>query len=234
MNIYLGKHKSGEDFYLDFEKEGIHFVLLFGSTGSGKSVFHTNLYKQLVSNSTPDQLKLAIMDAAQVGCFLWGDSPYLYKPIPTNTESAIELLEELAGVSASRALGKSDNHQRVFLHIEECDLFRDYFERTIAALAKVLEHTDKNNMFVIYSTSRSPSGYLPNWLLERIDLKVVFLTVTAGDARELLGNPAPSRFKLPGERILAFNNKQVYCQPFTESEVKELRENEGNWLSTDD
>ena len=55
-DICLGRKDSGEDFLLNLEKEGIHFILLAGETGSGKSIFHYNLYKELSKKHTPEEM----------------------------------------------------------------------------------------------------------------------------------------------------------------------------------
>lgn len=45
MNVNLGKDVKGKDIFIDFDKENIHFIILGGGTGSGKSVFHLKIYE---------------------------------------------------------------------------------------------------------------------------------------------------------------------------------------------
>ncbi|MEX0621816.1 MAG: FtsK/SpoIIIE domain-containing protein [Candidatus Woykebacteria bacterium] len=227
MDIYLGKDKEGKDFYLDFEKESIHLTLLLGETGSGKSIFHGNLYRQISSNSTPEEAGLVFFDMTRVDFNHWEKSSYLYHPVTVDTDEATELLEKLAGESELRAKGKQDNGRAIFIHIEECDMFYAYPERVSNALAKILEQKDKTNMYIVFSTSRIDPEFLTN-LLKIADLKVVFHTATAEDSNLLLGNESmwdqESNSENAGERVLVFRDKQVLCQPFTEEEVKRLEE----------
>ena len=81
---------------------------------------------------------------------------------------------------------------------------------------------ENKNIYIVYSTSRIDTEYLGDWMKKYIDLKVVFHVAREEDSTFLLGNSSAYQFKNPGERILAFNDKQMKCAPFPEGEVQKL------------
>ncbi len=221
LNINLGKDTSDKDIYLDFAKDNIHLTLLVGTTGSGKSVFHNNLYKGLISKNSPDTLGLVFLDMTQVDFMNW-HGPYLLYP-PATGDSVIGVLENIAELSKLRAAGKEGANRAIFVHIEECDMLIKYPDRTKKALQAILETKAKNNIYIMFSTSRpDPVAVVTDWLLSLTDLKVVFNLANEDDCKVLGVGTDPLSFTRPGQRLLAFNDKTIYCQPFTELEVDSL------------
>lgn len=205
--INLGKTEQGDDMNLDFDQEKIRFVLLIGRTGSGKSIFHTHLYRELMAGYTPEEVGLIFMDMTQVDFARW-DSKYLVRPVIVDTGEALNVLENL-----------KDEKRKIFVHIEECDMIhrdRSQFERGINNVL----HNNKN-IILVYSTSRIDTEYLPDWMERFVDMKVVFQVRDKETSRFLLGNDIASTFTIPGERILVFHDKQIKCVPFTEEDVEE-------------
>lgn len=207
LNLYLGKNFLGDDVYLDLEKKNLHFTLLAGMTGSGKSIFHNNLYKQLSEQNTPQDLGFIFLDMTKVNFIDW-KSPYVLLP-PTAGDEAMDVLEKLAKKSISKTL---------FIHIEECDLFWQFPERIKRTLIKLLEN---DNVYIVYSTSRPGEKEIPDWLKVIIDLKVVFTLASHDDCITLSVGDEPLHF-LENKRLLVYKDKNILCKPFTTEEAKQL------------
>ena len=210
IKICLGKNNQ-DKFELDFDKEKIGFILLAGCTGSGKSIFHNYLYRELSQKYSKEEVGFVFLDMTRVDFFDW-DSEYLIKPVVTSANEAIKTLNELAELKGNK---------KIFVHIEECNMVyqdRSGFEEALEKLNSL------SNICVVYSTSRIDSTYLRDWMLRFIDLKIVFKVASEIDSTLLLGNNNACNFKVPGERILAFNDKQWHCQPFSDREVRLLRD----------
>lgn len=66
LKVDLGVDEQGQNVIVDIEKQNIHFIILLGTTGSGKSVFHYHLYKQLAEQNTPEELGFVFYDMTRV------------------------------------------------------------------------------------------------------------------------------------------------------------------------
>lgn len=201
-SIYLGDVIDGERLELDFNAEEIRFVLLVGMTGSGKSVFHSHLYREFMCAYAPEELGFIFLDMTRVDFADW-DPAYLAQPIVHDIEEAFQVLENA---------GTPDTDRKLLIHIEECDMVYRDRARMEAALDRL---KTKENVMVVYSTSRSDPTYLAEWMRRYIDMKVVFAVSSMADSRFLLGNDAATSFTLPGERIVAYQDKQVRCMPLS-------------------
>lgn len=197
--VSLGTTETGEDVSVDLEKDGIRFILLVGATGSGKSVFHTHLYRAFMDTYSPVELGFVFMDMTRVDFNDW-DYRYLIRPTLTDPDEALHVLESL-----------KDEVRMIVVHIEECDMvYRDRvrFER---ALDHILN--ENKNIFVVFSTSRIDPAYLTDWMEKYIDMKVVFRLATEEDSELLIGSDAAFLFREPGERMLVYGDKLIKCVP---------------------
>lgn len=219
----MGKDQSGCEIYIDLEKENIHFILLTGTTGSGKSIFHNNLYYQLVKQNTPEEVGFVFLDMTRVDFTGW-QSPYMLFPTLVQIEEALSTLEKLGEESERRVKGHSETKRAILIHIEECDMVAKSPGRFEKAILNILKYKDKNNMFLIFSTSRPSEDVVTQLLLQFCDLKVVFQVANTQDSQYLLGNESAAKLTLPGEKILAFYNKQIKSLPFTDSEAEKLKD----------
>lgn len=209
LNVNLGKDTSDNDVYLDLEQERLHLTLLVGTTGSGKSIFHNNLYNELSKQNTSEEIGFVFLDSTRVDFMDW-QSPYLFLP-PSTGDEAINVLEKIALTNEIKTL---------FIHIEECDLFIKFTKRMKQVLTKVLKN--KNNIYIIFSTSRpSKEDVLQDWLMNMVDLKVIFNLASNTDCATLEAGNDPLDFK-KGEKLIIYKNNNIFCQPFTDKKTKDL------------
>lgn len=198
--ICLGKNNR-DKLELDFDKEKITFILLAGRTGSGKSIFHNHLYRELSQKYSKEEVGFVFLDMARVDFYNW-DSEYLIKPVVSRSKEAIKALNELAELKGNK---------KIFVHIDECDMV--YQDRS--GLEEALEKLNGlSNICVVYSTSRLDQTYLGDWMSKFIDLKIVFSVASENDSNFLLGNNNASSFKAPGERILALIINSIIVSRF--------------------
>lgn len=202
--ISLGDTVGGERMELDFDAEGIRFVLLAGMTGSGKSVFHSHLYREFMRVHTPEELGFIFLDMTRSE-FLeskW-DARYLVQPITYGVEEAFQVLENV---------GTSDTDRKLVIHIEECDMVYRDRARMEAALDRLKA---KGDVLVVYSTSRIDPKYLGEWMDRYVDMKVIFRVATEEESMLLLGNGSAYHFKSPGERMVTYGDRQIQCEPLS-------------------
>ncbi len=201
--IYLGDTIQGERLALDFDEAKIRFVLLAGMAGSGKSVFATHLYRELMATYAPAVLGFVLMDMTRVSFSDW-DPAYLTQPVITDSDEAFEVLENL-----------KDEERMIFVHIEECDMVYRDRARFEKAIERILN--ENKNIYIVYSTSRIDPAYLTDWLEKYIDMKVVFRVANQLDSRLLLGSDVAFHFREQGERMISYGEKLMQCQPILEA-----------------
>ena len=209
LKVRLGMDVSGKGVYLDFATT--HLMLLLGSTGSGKSVFHYHLYKSLVEQNTPNEIGFIFLDMTQVD-FVDSDSPYLVQPREVRVEQSLLVLEELSREAPSA--------KQIFVHIEECNMVVQCWERTMNALRALCEK--RPDVHVMYSTSKlpSPSDAVPSEMLALADTQVVFQSFHKSEIPDYLGLGRESLAQW--EKLLMKDGRGVIIQPFREDEIHGL------------
>lgn len=87
----LGKSKSGEIFVSDL-REMPHLIIA-GATGSGKSVAIHSILLSILYKSSPDEVKLVLIDPKRVELALYNQLPHLLTPVVVNTKLAKNALD---------------------------------------------------------------------------------------------------------------------------------------------
>ena len=207
LKVNLGKDINNNDFNVDLEKEDIHFIILVGTSGFGKSVFHYNLYKQLIDQNKPEELGFIFFDMTMVDFAGW-KSPYVITFIAGDGVKALKKFEEIS---------KKESVKRLIIHIEEMTML----EVSTARFEKALSDTLKNNpnAFVVCSTSRPSNDVLTPKIRSLADLLVVFNLASSEDSK-FLGAEGAENFTIPGQHMLILKNEKITCKPLSESDVK--------------
>jgi S-DNA-T family DNA segregation ATPase FtsK/SpoIIIE len=91
LTIGLGKTKSGEIFVSDL-REMPHLIIA-GATGSGKSVAIHTVLLSILFKSTPEQVKLVLIDPKRVELAFYNTLPHLLTPVVVNTKLAKNALD---------------------------------------------------------------------------------------------------------------------------------------------
>ncbi len=86
LNVALGKDISGNVTCTDLAK--MPHLLIAGTTGSGKSVCLNAMIISILFNSTPDEVKLIMIDPKQVEFTVYRDIPHLMVPVVSDPRKA--------------------------------------------------------------------------------------------------------------------------------------------------
>src|SRR3990167_855786 len=88
----LGRDVSGKPIYADLAK--MPHMLIAGATGSGKSVMIHSFMMSLLYRSTPEFLRLIVVDQKRVELSAYSKIPHLLTPAITDAKKAILSLRD--------------------------------------------------------------------------------------------------------------------------------------------
>ena len=91
LTMVLGKTIDGASYVSDLAR--MPHVLIAGATGSGKSVLLNSLICSILYKSTPDQVKLIMIDPKRIELGVYQDIPHLLTPVVTDPKKASDVLK---------------------------------------------------------------------------------------------------------------------------------------------
>jgi S-DNA-T family DNA segregation ATPase FtsK/SpoIIIE len=107
-------------------------LLIAGSTGTGKSVFINSMLMGMLYRSTPDEMKLILIDPKRLELGLYADIPHLFTPVVTDAKVAANVLrnatremERRLKLLAQRGVRNIDQYNKTFDKPQSLSLFEN-------------------------------------------------------------------------------------------------------------
>lgn len=110
LGAVLGKSISGEVVIADIAK--MPHILIAGTTGSGKSVCVNSIIMSILFRSTPDEVRLLMIDPKAVEFMIYNGIPHLLIPVVTDPKKAAGALAWAVTEMLNRYKLFSDNNVR--------------------------------------------------------------------------------------------------------------------------
>jgi S-DNA-T family DNA segregation ATPase FtsK/SpoIIIE len=91
LTLALGKTIDGAPYMTDLAK--MPHLLIAGTTGSGKSVLLNSLICSILYKSSPDEVRMILIDPKRIELGVYQDIPHLLTPVVTHPKKASEVLK---------------------------------------------------------------------------------------------------------------------------------------------
>lgn len=100
LAVGLGKDIMGKNIYAEINKTP--HLLVAGSTGSGKSVCINTIIISILMRTTPEEVKLVLVDPKKVELSIYNGVPHLLAPVVTDPKKASVVLMRIVSEMESR------------------------------------------------------------------------------------------------------------------------------------
>jgi S-DNA-T family DNA segregation ATPase FtsK/SpoIIIE len=219
LKIALGQNVSGRAVVADLTM--MPHMLIAGSTGSGKSVCINSLVACLISNHTPETMRMLMIDPKMVELVNYNGIPHLLAPVVTELEKAAGVLgwatremdrryKLLAQEGVRNIVGYNEKMREqtketlpyiVIIIDELADLMMmapDEIERTITRIAQMARAV---GIHLIIATQRPSVDVVTGLIKANFPARVAFAVSSQIDSRVILDSPGAERLLGKGDML---------------------------------
>jgi len=205
LTIALGRNVSGAPSFTDIT-DGPH-LLVAGSTGTGKTIFLNNLILGLLYKSTPDNLRMIMVDPKRVEFQHYNDIPHLLCPViydATKTINALQWLtremerrfEVFAEVSARNLNSYNQNKSIiasnlqlpyiVFVVDELADLMAAKGREIEAGVVRLAQMARATGIHLVLATQRPSVEVITGLIKANVPTRITFQVSSQIDSRTVI------------------------------------------------
>ena len=204
LSFAIGKDISGECVVGNIAK--LPHMLIAGTTGSGKSVCLNSLLLSLLYKSTPEQVRLIMIDPKMVELGIYNGIPHLFVPVVTDPKKAagalqwavVEMLKryrlfseagvrDLAGYNAhQKKIGGETMPQVVIVVDELADLMLVASKDVEESICRVAQMGRASGMHRIIATQRPSADVITGLMKANIPSRIAFAVSSAMESRIIL------------------------------------------------
>lgn len=222
LTVALGKDIAGNAIVTDISK--MPHGLIAGSTGSGKSVCINTLIMSILYKSTPDEVKMIMIDPKVVELAVYNGIPHLLVPVVTDPRKAagslgwaVMEMENRYKMFAASNVRDIDGYNRVAEANEEmkklpriviiidelADLMMTAPKEVEDSINRIAAKARAAGMHLIIATQRPSVDVVTGVIKANIPTRVAFLVSSQIDSRTILDSAGAE--KLLGKGDMLFN-----------------------------
>jgi S-DNA-T family DNA segregation ATPase FtsK/SpoIIIE len=202
LAIALGREVDGAPAAADLAK--MPHLLIGGTTGSGKSVCLRSLATCLVSNNTPEQLRLIMLDPKMVELVRFNGLPHLLGHVEVELDRIIGVLRwitremdrryKLMEESMSRNIDvynhgrrKRDRLPRMVVLIDElAELMMEYPDETEHLITRLAQMARATGIHLVVATQRPSTDVVTGLIKANFPARIGFAVASGIDSRVIL------------------------------------------------
>ena len=221
LSFAVGKDIGGNCIVGNISK--MPHMLIAGTTGSGKSVCMNSLILSLLYKSTPDEVRLIMIDPKMVELGIYNGIPHLYIPVVTDPKKAagslqwsvVEMMKRyrLFSEIGVRDLNGYNNHMRkqgeptlpnVVIVIDElADLMMTAAKEVEESICRVAQMGRAAGMHLVIATQRPSADVITGLMKANIPSRIAFAVSSALESRIILDNQGAEKLIGMGDMLYA-------------------------------
>ncbi|MGM9614963.1 MAG: DNA translocase FtsK [Oscillospiraceae bacterium] len=204
LSVSMGKDISGNVIIGNIAK--MPHVLIAGTTGSGKSVCINSIILSLLYKSTPDEVRMIMIDPKMVELGIYNGMPHLYVPVVTDPKKAagalqwsvVEMLKryrlfsevgvrDLAGYNAVLTQNDQPILPQVVIIIDElADLMMVASKEVEESICRVAQMGRAAGMHLVVATQRPSADVITGLMKANIPSRIAFAVASSLESRIIL------------------------------------------------
>ncbi len=221
ISFAVGKDIMGTSVVADLK--GMPHLLIAGSTGSGKSVCVNSIITSFLCKSTPDEVKLLLVDPKVVELSVYNGIPHLLVPVVTDPSKAAAALHwavqemddryrkfaeigvrELATYNEKVKGTEKETLPQIVIVIDElADLMMAAPSQVEASICRLAQKARAAGMHLIVATQRPSVDVITGVIKANIPSRIAFAVSSQIDSRTILDMAGAE--KLVGKGDMLFN-----------------------------
>ena len=221
LSFALGEDIGGNAIVGNIAK--LPHLLIAGTTGSGKSVCMNSLILSLLYKSTPEEVRLIMIDPKMVELGIYNGIPHLYVPVVTDPKKAagalqwsvVEMLKryrlfseigvrDLAGYNAHQKSIGEQTMPRVVIVIDElADLMLVASKEVEESICRVAQMGRAAGMHLVIATQRPSADVITGLMKANIPSRIAFAVSSSLESRIILDNSGAEKLIGAGDMLYA-------------------------------
>ena len=219
LSFAIGKDIGGTSIVGNIAK--LPHLLIAGTTGSGKSVCMNSLILSLLFKSSPEEVRLIMIDPKMVELGIYNGIPHLFVPVVTDPKKAagalqwsvVEMLKryrlfseagvrDLAGYNQHRKkLGESTIPRVVIVIDELADLMLVASKEVEESICRVAQMGRAAGMHLVIATQRPSADVITGLMKANIPSRIAFAVSSAMESRIILDSSGAEKLIGAGDML---------------------------------
>jgi S-DNA-T family DNA segregation ATPase FtsK/SpoIIIE len=214
MTAILGVDEEGAPLLLKLSSPDIAHVLVAGSTGSGKTMLLKTFVLSLALTNPPHVLQLALIDPKARGFAPLAHLPQLLRPIETDPQQAVKLLEGLVVEMERRDRMRFSQPAIVVVIDELADLRMVAGKAVEQALTRLTQRGREAGIHVVVATQRPQATILGGLVKANLPVRLVGAVPSPEDAKIATGiaGSGANRLRGRGDFLLVARQEMIRFQ----------------------
>ena len=222
LAVAVGKDIGGNCIVGDLSK--MPHLLIAGTTGSGKSVCMNSIIVSLLYRSTPEQVRMIMIDPKMVELSIYNGIPHLLIPVVTDSKKAAGALQwavtemerryqlladykvrEIKGYykQAQKDPSMPPMPQIVIIIDELADLMLVAAKEVENSIVRLAQKARAAGMYLVIATQRPSTDVITGLMKSNIPSRIAFAVASAIDSRIILDESGAEKLVGKGDMLYA-------------------------------